>query len=1003
MRRCGRLVLLVLCSLFGGCGGTPLPDADTPGVDPVAAASAYTRFSQAVAESKWADASQWSSAALIERPDDPDVLFMAAKVAYHNGDLPLSTELMLAACAVESYADDNHVQQTVVALLSRGRLYAGIELLEKTTERRPEHHVFRRQLVDFYAMAERADLADPHRRVLVQQRKFDLKLLLDLAANGPRTLEEDSLQLLVDRNPEDLRPLLAKAKRHFDQRRDEAAVELLARIIARHVDFVPAHALAISIVARSGDFDAVMRLATQTPEDVDSDVRYWIALGDWAHDQTLDEVATRCYWEGTLRDADHSECWLKLQTSLQRLAEQRSTPELIAASSAIQTRARLLNRLDQQRREFLSAQANSQRLAIGIAQTLQQLGRLWECEAWAAMALTLTRDPIESVAEYRNSVVATLRRDMPWQVLQGHPELTLDFSQLALPAVERDASPKDHATLVTSATEPSRYAQSTSQLKLIDQATERGVKFFGYTHEHLDQPGFMLHHTLGCGGGTLDYDLDGWSDVYFAAAGGTPRIADSKSNALFRNLGGVFRETTLLAGTGDTGFGQGVAVGDVNEDGFPDILVLNFGRNVLYLNQGDGTFEEGTSRWLGTSTVAAWSTSGAIVDLNTDGLADLVYLNYCKGEQLTTHRCFAKQLDAAPSCSPMAFPADSDVFRIGDAAGYFQPQSEHIAAEPDIIGRGLGIVAGALDDDAGIDLLVANDMTNNHYWSTALVADADDRLRDFAMTRGLAGDARGAAQGSMGIAVGDVDRDGRFDLFVTNFADESNLLHRDRGHHLWVDDTNRFGLASSSFPLVAFGTQMVDFDNDGRLEIVVTNGHVQILSPSGVRADYEQPFQLYEQNAKGRFELVSPIMQGAYVNSLHVGRALWTVDADRDGMTDLFVTHQTEPVALLMNQSTAGRSWIEFQLVGTSSSRDAIGATVELRCGNDVWKKPLTSGDGYLCSNERLLRFGLKDSKPSNCSVTICWPSGNVDSYDDLTPNMRWLIAESQGITMLDH
>ncbi|GAA5508211.1 hypothetical protein Rcae01_03677 [Novipirellula caenicola] len=1003
MRRCSPLVLLVLCSVLGGCTDAPLADADKFAVDPVATASAYSRFSQAVSEAKWADASQWSSAALIERPDDPDVLFMAAKVAYHNGDLPLSTELMLTACDVTSYGDDNQVQQTVVALLSMGRLYAAIELLENTTGRRPEHHVFRRQLVDFYAMAERPELADPHRRVLIQQRKFDLKLLLDLAAKGPRTLEEDSVQLLVERNPDDLRPLLAKAKRHFDQRRDEDAASLLGRIIARHPDFVPAHLLAISIAARSGDFDAVMRLATQMPEDVDSDVRYWIALGDWARDQSLDEVAVRCYWEGTRRDADDSECWLKLQTSLQRVDEQRSTPELIAASSDVQTRARLLNRLDQQRREFLSAQADSQRLAIGIAQTLQQLGRLWECEAWAAIALTLTRDPIESAAEYRNSVVATLRRDMPWQVVQGHPELKLDFSHMPLPAIERNANPQDHALLVTSAIKQSGHADSISSLKLVNQAAERGVKFFGYTQEHLDRPGFMLHHTLGCGGGTLDYDLDGWSDVYFAAAGGTPRIDDSNSNALFRNLGGDFRETTSLAGTGDTGFGQGVAVGDVNEDGFPDILVLNFGRNVLYLNQGDGTFEDGTDHWLGTNTETAWSTSGAIVDFNTDGLADLVYLNYCKGEQLTTHRCFAKQLDAAPSCSPMAFPADADVFRIGDAAGHFQPQSENIAAEPDIIGRGLGIVAGALDDNAGIDLFVANDMTNNHYWSTSFAADTDDRLRDFALTRGLAGDARGAAQGSMGIAVGDVDRDGRFDLFVTNFTDESNVLHRGTGHHAWVDDTHRFGLASSSFPLVAFGTQMVDLDNDSRHEIVVTNGHVQILSPSGVRADYEQPFQLYEQNVKGRYELVSPRMQGDYVNSLHVGRALWTIDADRDGMTDLFVTHQTEPVALLMNHSAAGRSWIEFQLVGTSSSRDAIGAVVELQCGDDVWTQPLTSGDGYLCSNERRLRFGLKDSKPSGCSVTIRWPSGNVDSYDDLTPNRRWLIAESQGITQLDH
>ena len=418
----------------------------------------------------------------------------------------------------------------------------------------------------------------------------------------------------------------------------------------------------------------------------------------------------------------------------------------------------------------------------------------------------------------------------------------------------------------------------------------------------------MLHHTLGCGGGVLDYDLDGWSDVYFAAAGGTPRLNDSQSNGLFRNRDGVFSETTTMTGSGDTGFGQGIAVGDVNEDGFPDLVVLNFGRNVLYVNQGDGTFENASDRWFGSESKSSWSTSGAIMDLNGDRLADLVSLD-----------------------------------------GRLLNRTSTIAAAPDITGRGLGIVAGSLDDHDGIDVLIANDMTNNHYWSTATDTKSTYQMHELAMTRGLASDAQGSAQGSMGIAVGDMDRDGRFDLFVTNFADESNVMHRYRGHHSWVDDTNRLGLASNSFPLVAFGTQMVDLDNDGRLEIVVTNGHVQILSPSGVRADYEQPFQVYEQNSQGKYHLVSPSMQEAYVSSLHVGRALWTIDADRDGLTDLFVTHQTEPVALLMNQSAQQQSWVEFQLVGTSSSRDAIGATVELRCGDEVWKKPLTSGDGYLC------------------------------------------------------
>ncbi|EMI22895.1 ASPIC/UnbV domain-containing protein [Rhodopirellula maiorica SM1] len=992
--------MILLCS---GCGGVRSPQTDTSQTDDSALSTAYTLLRHAVTAGRWKEASQYSHAALIERPEDPEVMFLAAKVAFHNDDPRLSTELLASACSLESYVNDNRVHQAVVTLLSMGRLYDSMELLEETVRHRPEHHLFRRRLVDFYAMAERPEMAAPHQRVLVQQRRFYLSLLLQLASSGPRTLEEDSVQLLVDRNPQDLRPLLAKAKRHFDQRRDDLSMKLLEDILDRHPDFAAAHALAISVVARSVDPDSIPASAAQTPTEVESYVRYWIALGDWAICQSMTEVAVRCYWEGTRRDANNSECWIKLSSSLQRLSGQHPGPECNANIRNVQQRASLLNRLDQQIREFTSAGANSQRLAIGIAKTLWKLGRRWESEAWAAIALTFKRDRTDDAAEYRSSVVQTLRRDTPWQVTQTHPELTLDLSEFDLPRVHRDERTASSERVFNTIGLSEELPITKPTYKLINQAAERGINFFGYTHPHLDQPGFMLHHTLGCGGGVLDYDLDGWSDVYLAAAGGTPRLDDSKPNALFRNHSGRFLETTAHTGVGGTGFSQGVAIGDINEDGFPDIVVFNFGRNVLYVNQGDGSFVDRSDRWWNGDQDPSWSTSGAIVDFDGDGLSDLISLNYCTGDDLTTHRCVSEKLDAAPSCSPMAFPADEDHFLRGMAEGRFADRADTNHVTPDIIGRGLGIVAGSLDADNGIDVFIANDMTNNHYWSIpAAATPSPKRMREFAMMRGLASDAQGTAQGSMGIAVGDSDQDGYFDLFVTNFSDESNVLHRYRGRQGWVDDTNRLGLASNSFPLVAFGTQMLDLDNDGQLEIAVTNGHVQILSPTGVRADYAQPFQIYQRSPRGNYHLVSPLMQSGYVDSDHVGRALWTIDANRDAKTDVFVTHQTEPVALLINESTTQSSWVEIQLTGTVSARDAIGATVELRYGNKVWKKPLTAGDGYLCSNERLLRFGLQDPKPSDCSVTVHWPSGHVDSYDDLTPNLRWLIVESQEITSLD-
>ncbi|MBB3210496.1 tetratricopeptide (TPR) repeat protein [Rhodopirellula rubra] len=956
-------------------------------------ATVVSAFFQATAAKDWDRASELSKAVLIERPDDSEALFAVAEVAFHNGDASLAIELVKRACSIESYSDDQHIRQCVLAMLDQGLLYDAIEVLETVVTIRPDHHVFRRQLIDFYAMAERPEKASPHRRVLVQQRKFDLLLLMDQVAARPRELEEDTIEVLLKRNPADLRPLLAKAKRKYDQRRDAAATRMLSRIIEHNPTFAPAYALAIGTIARSGNLESVVTFAKQTPSDVNGYAMYWAALGDWAVNQSMFAHAARCYWQGTRRDANHTECWMKLKTSLQQISDGEDLT-LSKMIPIVEKRATLLNSLDQKAREFSSAEVKSQKQALAIAQTLHRLGRDWECEAWAAIALTLSKDKVRSTAGFRNSVAASLRRKTPWQSTEGHPELELDLRDFPALDITRTVDQPSSLKSLTRANSSSGSAITKTGLKLNNEAHTRGLNFYGYTSKEIDQPGFMLHHTLGCGGGTLDYDLDGWSDVYFAAAGGTPKLTDSEGNSLFRNVGGTFTETTGPSGVDDRGFGQGIAIGDCNEDGFPDILVLNFGSNVLYVNQGDGTFSDQSSRWLGKQNGDSWSSSGAIADLNGDSLADIVALRYCTGDDLTTHKCFTKRINAAPSCSPMLFPAENDLFAVGRPEGGFESLDSDVALQPEIPGRGLGLVVGALDDIEGVDIFVTNDITNNHYWSKPQRADSDQILHELAMTRGLAGDALAAAQGSMGIAIGDFDQDGLFDLFVTNFADESNVLHRHRGDLFWVDDTNRFDLSSTSFRLVAFGTQMIDLDNDGQLEIVVSNGHVQILSPSGTRADYAQPFQVYKLNQQGKCQSIGSMMESEYIQSDHVGRALWTIDADRNGKPDVLVTHQTEPVALLINKSSDQHDWVEIQLVGTASSRDAIGAVVQLQYRDRTWKQPLVSGNGFQCSNERLLHFGLGDMPASDCVVTVTWPNGDVERFRLPDINRRWILIQ---------
>ncbi len=453
-----------------------------------------------------------------------------------------------------------------------------------------------------------------------------------------------------------------------------------------------------------------------------------------------------------------------------------------------------------------------------------------------------------------------------------------------------------------------------------------------------------------------------------------------------------FQRSRPTRARGDTGFGQGVAVGDVNEDGFPDLLVLNYGPNALLVNNGDGTFTDASDR-LGNNG-NDWSTSAAIADLDGDGLSDLVIVNYCAGLDPVTTTCPMKDSDVFRSCTPMQFPGQGDFFLQGTPQGKFVDRTQDWDAKPTVVGRGLGIVAGALDGSPGVDVFIANDMTNNHFWSRS-PEDGAFSLSESGMLRGLGCDDRSLAQGSMGIATGDFDRDGDIDLYVTNFDKEYNTYHEQRGAGIWQDLTSRLQLSMPTMPVVGFGSEAIDLDNDGSLELVVSNGHVDMFSRADEQSVYAHPMQVFRRNASQTFDSIGESLTGEYLSSPHVGRALWTIDANRDGLTDLAVTHQTEPVALLINHSQPSGDWIGIDLRGRSCSRDAIGAKVEVSVGENRWTAIQTSGDGYLCSNQRTLRFGLGDTVGS-CQVQVTWPDGTSQIHRDLESNTSWLLVESE-------
>lgn len=993
--RVNRTYVLIsfLIGLLGAIGCRPDPSQERVENAPQIQSGSLAAMQAAANDGKWDEAFACSNEVLLQHPGNADVMSQVARVAYFAKKPRFAAELLRDACITESFQNESRGLQAVVALIGVGQLYDGIEMLEQAVAVQPMHFELRRWLFDFYIGTEDRLAAFPHAEYLIRHRKFDAELLVSLASMPRRSYDWTPLDQMVERNPDDQRPRLGRAKKLFDQGKFDESIGLLDQILKRHPDSMVTNALKARVLAASSQFDAVSELVSQVPDGTERYPDFWLAMGDLARSEGAPGEAARAYWESTRCDPNVTEAWSKLANVL--VAAKDFSSVISDDVDAAAERAKKLNQLDRLVERFDQLGRESSEQAIDVAKSLSGLGRLWEAEAWAALAMTLKGPALVPTNQTRESIIAVMSKGTPWQVSIGQPALQLDLTMLPLPSKSRGGIVNKPGAMQSKTSIGYAAQTNPSPIMLTDEAAQRGLNFFGRTRRDPENLNTMLHETLGCGGGVIDYDHDGWPDLYLLAAGGTPPHADSSPNALMRNLSGRFLETTIQAAVGDTGFGQGVAVGDINEDGFADLLVLNFGRNTLYINNGDGTFKDATKK-LGANSDKQWSTSGAIADIDGDGISDAIVLNYCVGDDIATFGC-GNDHGFTRSCTPVVYPADNDLFYRTNEIGDLVDQTFLWNAVPEISGRGLGIVAGSLDEQPGLDLYVVNDQTENHFWSLQKSNDAV-RLAESGIARGLASNDRSLAQGSMGIASGDFDLDQDIDFYVTNFSGEYSTYYEQQIPGSWKDSTAQKGLVAPTLPMVGFGTAAVDLDNDGLLELMVTNGNVDIFVFDEVTKQptiQSQPAQLFHLDSSGGYRVAETAAESGYMQRPHFGRALWTFDVDRDGRIDMGVTHQTEPIAILVNHTAQTHHWIEFQLVGVSSARDAVGAKIELQNDTSRCTGWLTSGDGFLCSSERIVRFGL-GATVQPCGVTITWPDGSIQTIDHLSVDSRWLIVQHE-------
>lgn len=493
--------------------------------------------------------------------------------------------------------------------------------------------------------------------------------------------------------------------------------------------------------------------------------------------------------------------------------------------------------------------------------------------------------------------------------------------------------------------------------------------------------------SLGGGVGVLDFDRDGWLDMVFPGGGQltTELQISGFPTRVWRGLdswSGI--ECTANCGvSGNRAYSHGVAVADVDDDGFPDLAITGYQGLQFWKNQGDGTFRDSTTD-SGLDADELWSTSAAWGDLNADGLLDLYVAHYVDWSPQNHPSC-PNSKHERDVCPPRQFSPLKDEAFLGNGDGTFRSGGVELGLSDG--GKGLGVLIADIDGDNRLDVYVANDTTANFLYRS----QTDGTLLETGMISGVALSDMGTPDGSMGLSLGDFDLDGRQDLWVANYERELFALYRNRGAGLFHHSSQSMGIAALGAAYVGFGTVAGDFDLDGDEDLVVSNGHVHMLPVnSPVR---QRPLLLSNESGKRLVSLA--IGTGDYFETDHIGRGLASADFDRDGDLDLVSTPTNEAASVLENISPRSGHSLRLTLVATATGRDAIGAMAILRTAVGPRVRQVISGGSYLSQSERTLTWGIVDNLHPE-SLQIVWPSGFKQEYPVPTLDTEWLAIEGR-------
>jgi hypothetical protein len=530
--------------------------------------------------------------------------------------------------------------------------------------------------------------------------------------------------------------------------------------------------------------------------------------------------------------------------------------------------------------------------------------------------------------------------------------------------------------------------------RLVDVTGSAGIHF---RHNSGAFGGKLLPETLGAGCAFLDYDADGWQDILLVNGTNWPAHQGPRSTLkLYRNnRNGTFTDVTHSAGLDATEmYGMGVAVGDYNNDGFPDILITCVGQNRLFRNTGKGHFIDVT-RASGLEGRTGFSTSALWFDYDRDGFLDLFVCNYVQWSP--EHDVFCS-LDGKHKsyCTPEAYRGQTCWLFHNRGDGTFEDVTA-TSGVFDSSSKSLGVALLDYDQDGWPDLIVANDTQPNKLYRN----NRNGTFREVGVEAGIAFSTDGRARAGMGIDTGDFDNSGVPGIAVTNFDNEMLGLFRPSGGRVYRDVAIPAGVGFPTKPMLGFGCVFADLNLDGWLDLAIANGHIDdtVRNING-NVGYSQPPQLFLNSENGTFREAT-FAVGPDFGQPRVGRGLAYADFDRDGDLDLLLTTNNGPGYLFRNDQKTGNHSVRFRLLGVQSNRDAIGAVVRIECGGISQSRMVKSGSSYLSQSELPLTFGLgeNDNVPH---VAIRWPNGRTEEYKNLPAGKTYLCTESKGISSQD-